>query len=80
MKLENTLKSFENKINTVTEQIAYTEKQLLDVKEELDKPFTNQDRIRELKKEQARIDSELDLDKQENTRSVEENNDDEYER
>lgn len=80
LKLENTLKSFENKINTVTEQIAYTEKQLLDVKEELDKPFTNQDRIRELQKEQARIDSELDLDKQENTRSVEENNDDEYER
>lgn len=80
LKLENTLKSFENKINTVTEQIAYTEKQLFDVKEELDKPFTNQDRIRELQKEQARIDSELDLDKQENTRSVEENNDDEYER
>lgn len=80
LKLENTLKSFENKINTVTEQIAYTEKQLLDVKEELDKPFTNQDRIRELQKEQARIDSELDLDKQENTRSVEENNDEEYER
>lgn len=80
MKLENTLKSFENKINTVTEQIAYTEKQFLDVKEELDKPFTNQDRIRELQKEQARIDGELDLDKQENTRSVEENNDDEYER
>lgn len=80
LKLENTLKSFENKINTVTEQIAYTEKQLIDIKEELDKPFANQDRIRELQKEQARIDSELDLDKQESTRSVEENNEDEYER
>lgn len=80
LKLENTLKSFENKINTVTEQIAYTEKQLIDIKEELDKPFANQDRIRELQKEQARIDSELDLDKQESTRSVEENNEDECER
>lgn len=32
---------------------------------ELDKPFTAQDRIKELQKEKARIDSELDLDKQE---------------
>ena len=79
-KLENTLKSFENKINTTKEQIAYNEKQLIDIKEELDKPFTQQDRIRELQKEKARIDSELDLDKQENTRSVEQDNDDEMER
>lgn len=50
-----------------------------DIKEELDKPFTQQDRIRELQKEKARIDSELDLDKQENTRSVEETNDEELE-
>ena len=79
-KLENMLKSFDNKINTVKEQIAYNEKQLIDIKEELDKPFTQQDRIRELQKEKARIDSELDLDKQENTRSVEETNDEELER
>lgn len=79
-KLENMLKSFDNKINTVKEQIAYNEKQLIDIKEELDKPFTGQDRIRELQKEKARIDSELDLDKQENTRSVEETNDEELER
>ena len=65
IKLENMLKSFESKINTVTEQIAYTKKQLEDIKEELDKPFTNADRIKELQKEKARIDSELDLDKQE---------------
>lgn len=78
-KLENMLKSFDNKINTVKEQIAYNEKQLIDIKEELDKPFTQQDRIRELQKEKARIDSELDLDKQENTRSVEETNDEELE-
>ena len=65
IKLENMLKSFENKINTVTDQIAYTKKQLDDTKEELDKPFTSADRIKELQKEKARIDSELDLDKQE---------------
>lgn len=80
LKLENMLKSFSNKIDTVKEQIAYTEKQLIDVKEELDKPFTNQERIRELQKEKARIDSELDLDKQENTKSIEENNEEEMER
>ncbi len=80
LKLENMLKSFINKIDTVKEQIAYTEKQLIDVKEELDKPFTNQERIRELQKEKARIDSELDLDKQENTKSIEENNEEEMER
>ncbi len=79
-KLENILKSFGNKINTTKEQIAYNEKQLIDIKEELDKPFTQNDRIRELQKEKARIDSELDLDKQENTRSVEETNDEDLER
>lgn len=80
LKLENMLKSFSNKIDTVKEQISYTEKQLIDIKEELDKPFTNQERIRELQKEKARIDSELDLDKQENTKSIEENNEEEMER
>lgn len=80
LKLENMLKSFENKINTVKEQISYTEKQLVDIKEELDKPFTQQDRIRELQKEKARIDSELDLDKQENTRTMEDTNEEEMER
>lgn len=80
LKLENMLKSFENKINTVKEQITYTEKQLVDIKEELDKPFNGQDRIRELQKEKARIDSELDLDKQENMRNVEEDNEEEMER
>ena len=64
-KLENILKSFDNKINTVKEQITYNEKQLMDIKDELDKPFTALDRIKELQKEKARIDSELDLDKQE---------------
>ena len=44
------------------------------------KPFTNQERIRELEKEKAGIDSELDLDKQENTKSIEENNEEEMER
>ena len=79
-KIENMLKSFENKINTVKEQIAYNEKQLIDIKDELDKPFTQQDRIRELQKEKARIDSELDLDKQENARSVEQENEEDLER
>lgn len=80
LKLENMLKSFENKIGTAKEQIAYTEKQLIDVKEELDKPFTQKDRIKELQKEKARIDSELDLDKQENNRSVEKTTEEELER
>lgn len=80
LKLENMLKSFSNKIDTVKEQIAYTEKQLIDIKEELDKPFANQERIRELQKEKMRIDSELDLDKQENTNNIEEGNEQEMER
>ena len=79
-KIENILKSFDNKINTVKEQITYNEKQLIDIKDELDKPFTQQDRIRELQKEKARIDSELDLDKQENARSVEQENEEDLER
>lgn len=79
-KLENMLKSFANKIDTIKEQIAYNEKQLIDIKDELDKPFAQADRIKELQKEKARIDSELDLDKQENTRSVEQENDEEMER
>ena len=53
---------------------------LIDIKDELDKPFTQQDRIRELQKEKARIDSELDLDKQENARSVEQENEEDLER
>lgn len=80
LKLENMLKSFDNKINIVKDQIEYTKKQIQDVKEELDKPFTMQDRIRELQKEKAKIDSQLDLDKQENTRSVEDTIEEEMER
>ena len=80
LKLENMLKSFRNKIDTAKEQIVYTEKQLIEIKKELDKLFTNQERIRELQKEKARIDIELDLDKQENTKSIEENNEEEKER
>ena len=80
LKLENMLKSFDNKISTVKNQIAYTEKQLIDIKEELYKPFTQQDRIKQLQKEKAMIDGELDLDKQENTRNIEETNEEEMER
>ena len=43
--------------------------------------FKGQDRIKELQKEKARIDSELDLDKQENMRNIEEDiNEEEMER
>ena len=80
LKLENMLKSFENKISTVKEQIEYTKKQLVDVKEELDKPFTSADRIKELQKEKARIDSELDLDKQELVQEINEENEEELEK
>lgn len=82
LKLENMLKSFETKIETVKEQIVYTKKQLNDAKEELCKPFAFTERIRELQKEKARIDSELDLDKQEMTQELsdENSNDDELER
>lgn len=73
-KIENVLKSFDKRISDTEERIAYIEKELKSVKEELDKPFPNLDRIRELQKEQARIDSELDLDKQDsNTMTNEEN-------
>ena len=80
LKLENMLKSFENKINTVKDQIAYTEKQLADVKEELDKPFTANDKIRELQKKQIQIDSELNLDKLENILNYNIETDEEKER
>ena len=84
LKLENMLKSFETKIETVKEQIVYTKKQLNDAKDELDKPFAFTERIRELQKEKARIDSELDLDKQELSQDVDEcnenNKNDEFER
>ena len=79
-KLENMLKSFENKIETIKEQIEYTNKQLKDTKEELDKPFTMGDRIKELQKQKAKIDSELDLDKQETSNSIEFNDEEELER
>ena len=79
LRLENMLKSFENKINIIKEKIAYNEKQLEDIKIELDRPFPQQEKIKELQKEKARIDSELDLDKQENTRSVEDTNEEEME-
>ena len=73
-KMENVLKSFDKRISDTEERIAYIEKELGSVKEELDKPFPSLDRIRELQKEQARIDSELDLDKQDsNTMTNEEN-------
>lgn len=74
------LKSFENKIETIKEQIEYTNKQLKDTKEELDKPFTNLDRIKELQKQKAKIDSKLDLDKQETSNSIEFNDEEELER
>lgn len=79
-KLENMLKSFKNKIETIKEQIEYTDKQLKDTKEELDKPFTMGDRIKELQKQKAKIDSELDLDKQETSNSIEFNDEEELER
>ena len=74
------LKSFETKINTVKEQIEYTKKQLVDTKTELDKPFTGNERIKELQKEKARIDSELDLDKQEITNDYSDENEEELEK
>ncbi len=79
LRLENTLKSFENKIDTTKEKIDYNEKQLIDIKSELDKPFVQLERIKELEKEKIRIDSELDLDKQENM-GVEETTEEEMER
>lgn len=80
LKLENVLKSFNNKINLVKEQIAYTQKQLVDTMEELDKPFNNLDKIKELQKEKARIDSELDLDRQDAVNSIENADEKEMER
>lgn len=80
LKLENVLKSFNNKINLVKEQIAYTQKQLVDTMEELAKPFNNLDKMKELQKEKARIDSELDLDRQDAVNSIENADEKEMER
>ena len=77
LKMENILKGFESRFNDTNKQIAHYEKQLDDIKEELDKPFANEDRIKELQKEKARIDSLLDLDKQEVNGSVMENDENE---
>jgi len=64
LKLEKFLRGIDKKIIETREKVNYFKKQLEDVKEELNKPFVNLDRIKELQKEKARIDSELDLDKQ----------------
>jgi len=63
-KMENILKGLSKRIEEEKDSINYYEKELEDAKAEYDKPFAQIDRIRELQKEQARIDSELDLDKQ----------------
>ena len=77
IKLENMLKSFESKIDNTKDKISYNEKQLIDIKTELDKPFTSLDRMKELQKRKIEIDSELDLDKQDNAMDIDEyqNND-----
>lgn len=62
-KLENVLKSFDKKIENMKQEIEYTEKQMTDTKETLSKPFSYSERIRELQRKKADIDSELDLDK-----------------
>ena len=71
------LKSFESKIDKTKDKISYNEKQLIDIKTELDKPFTSLDRMKELQKRKIEIDSELDLDKQDNAMDIDEyqNND-----
>jgi len=64
LKMENVLKSFSKKIEELENSVNYYKKELEDAKEEYEKPFAQIDRIRELQKLQAQIDSELDLDKQ----------------
>lgn len=64
LKIENILKGFDKRLIDTSEKITHFEKQLIDIKEELNKPFASADRIKELQKEKARIDSLLDLDKQ----------------
>lgn len=64
LKLENILKSFESKISTFEQQIEYTSNQLNDIASELSKEFQHYDKIRELQKKKAEIDSKLDLDRQ----------------
>ena len=77
IKLENMLKSFESKIDKTKDKISYNEKQLIDIKTELDKPFTSLDRMKELQKRKIEIDSELDLDTKDNAIDIDEyqNND-----
>ena len=47
---------------------------------ELDKPFANFDRIKELQKKKIEIDSELNLDKQESVVEIDDYSNDEMER
>lgn len=70
-KMENQIKGIPKIINETKERIAYIEKEITDIKQELDKPFVNADRIKELQKQQAKIDSELDLDKQQESIELE---------
>ena len=67
----------DGKIDKTKDKISYNEKQLIDIKTELDKPFTSLDRMKELQKRKIEIDSELDLDKQDNAMDIDEyqNND-----
>ena len=69
--MENQIKGIPKIINETKERIAYIEKEITDIKQELDKPFVNADRIKELQKQQAKIDSELDLDKQQESIELE---------
>lgn len=62
-KMENALKSFDQRIDHLTNAIDYNRKQMKDIREELGKPFQHLEKLFEHQKRKAEIDTELDLNK-----------------
>lgn len=62
-KMENALKSFDQRIDNLTNAIDYNRKQMKDIREELGKTFQHLEKLFEHQKRKAEIDTELDLNK-----------------
>ena len=62
-KIENVLKGFEHKIEQLKNSIEYSHKQVIDIKDELKKPFPHLIKLQDYQRRKAEIDTSLDLNK-----------------
>ena len=69
-KLENMLKTFESKLENKKEQIKHLSEQIKTAELEIEKTFKGADELRSLQRKKAEIDSELDLDKKDDTQEM----------